>query len=181
MYINAKNDLMKKNIFQARYKPLLTAVLCLGVWNLWYMLVLSMGKHVVVPTARGNFFRKREQKTALHTCSIGETTVVVIPKSSLLFLIIGAQKSGTSSLFRYLLNHPNAVPPANWKRKKSTETHFFDHNVPPKSSTLFASDEEYFCYVRRYYLREYFEYNMLFHDATKGDGALFSFEKLLAT
>lgn len=38
------------------------------------------------------------------------------------FLIIGASKSGTSSLYNYLIRHPNIIPPI----KK--EVHFFDLN-----------------------------------------------------
>ncbi len=38
------------------------------------------------------------------------------------FLIIGAMKSGTSSLFSHLAQHPNVAP----SRKK--EVHFFDDN-----------------------------------------------------
>jgi len=36
------------------------------------------------------------------------------------YLILGAQRCGTSSLIRYLADHPQVVPPANW------EVHFFD-------------------------------------------------------
>ncbi len=39
------------------------------------------------------------------------------------FLIIGAQKSGTTSLFRYLTQHSSIVPPVNNK-----ELHYFDIN-----------------------------------------------------
>lgn len=36
------------------------------------------------------------------------------------FVIIGAQKAGTTSLFRYLVEHPDVIPPAQ------KEVHFFD-------------------------------------------------------
>ncbi len=39
------------------------------------------------------------------------------------FLIIGAQKAGTTSLFNYLAQHPNVVPP------DEKELHFFDYEV----------------------------------------------------
>ena len=39
------------------------------------------------------------------------------------FIIIGAQKSGTSSLFSYLSQHPQLVP--SYKK----EVHFFDGGV----------------------------------------------------
>lgn len=40
------------------------------------------------------------------------------------FLIIGAQKAGTTSLFRYLESHPSVVAPRN------KELHFFDSSAP---------------------------------------------------
>ncbi|MCI5147305.1 MAG: sulfotransferase, partial [Candidatus Electrothrix sp. AR3] len=38
------------------------------------------------------------------------------------FLVIGAQKSGTTSLFHYICQHPQVF------ENKSKEIHFFDHN-----------------------------------------------------
>ncbi|MEH7322822.1 sulfotransferase domain-containing protein, partial [Cytobacillus firmus] len=38
------------------------------------------------------------------------------------FLIIGAQKCGTTSLYNYLIQHPNIIS------AKHKEIHFFDYN-----------------------------------------------------
>lgn len=46
------------------------------------------------------------------------------------FLIIGAQKSGTSALFAYLARHPHVVPPAE------KEIHFFDQEANYRQGTL---------------------------------------------
>lgn len=53
------------------------------------------------------------------------------------FVIIGAQKSGTSSLHRYLLQHPEIVPGV----KK--EVHFFDGGLKPDIDT-FAQGENWY-------------------------------------
>ena len=51
------------------------------------------------------------------------------------FLIIGASKSGTTSLWNYIVQHPNVIP--NYKGKK--EIQFFDsktynRNIPLRGS-----------------------------------------------
>jgi len=117
--------------------------------------------------------------SAIHTCRIGNETVT-IPTSAPRFVIIGAMKAGTSSLFRYLLDHPDAVPTLNWSTKNSTEIHFFDLKFPWAARKRFDSDDDFHCHVRKVYAQTQYDYPTLLADATNGTGAssrLFSFDK----
>jgi Sulfotransferase domain len=60
--------------------------------------------------------------TSLHTCTLHDETVTIptVPY----FAIIGVQKAGTTSIVRYLGEHPDIMPPLFPKRK---EIHFFNN------------------------------------------------------
>ena len=118
---------------------------------------------------------KRKQ---IHACYVKNETFYV-PMTAPFFIIIGTQKSGSSSLFRYLLDHPDAVPPRNLIRNNSTETHFFDLHMPRRDSSRWQTDDEYYCHVRRVYTTTEFQYDRLMQNVLAGakERQLFSFEK----
>jgi len=85
-----------------------------------------------------------------HTCFDGTRNITI--RKTPMFVIIGSQKSGTSSLFHYLLQHPNILP-----------TKFFDWNFFPNGNPIRSFlnvtkrqlqntyDEEQDCQVRQLY------------------------------
>jgi hypothetical protein len=62
------------------------------------------------------------------------------------FIIIGAQKSGTTSLYHYLCQHPQLLP--SYKK----EVHFFDGGIDPSSDNF---DKGEFWYRAHFPLKEY--------------------------
>jgi len=77
-----------------------------------------MLKHLVkhtVPTGSRKRLKREMYRLGRMTASLR-----VLPD----FLILGAQKAGTSSLFSYLQDHPQVVMPLNIRK----ECHFFDHD-----------------------------------------------------
>uniref|UniRef100_A0A7S4IYN5 Sulfotransferase domain-containing protein n=1 Tax=Odontella aurita TaxID=265563 RepID=A0A7S4IYN5_9STRA len=116
-------------------------------------------------------------RSKVHTCHIGgglETKVHVPTQPH--FIIIGAQKCGTTSLFRYLIQHPNVHPPRNWIEEGSAEVHFFDFRIPTDRQHQFDTTDEFFCYVRKTYIQQYFYADVLLDAASNGTN-LVSFEK----
>lgn len=65
-----------------------------------------------------NYFLKKFKEISIHTLRILTSPLRVLPD----FIVIGAQKAGTTSLFNYLMEHPSIFPPF----KK--EIQFFDLN-----------------------------------------------------
>ena len=163
------------------------ALCCLVVWRETRSMVdvAAITANAVSTTSRSDAEEPWQPSVPpIHTCRI-ENGTVAIPTSAPRFVIIGAQKAGTSSLFRYLLDHPDAVPTRNWSTKNSTEVHFFDNKFPWGERKWFDSDEDFHCHVRRVYVQTQYDYPALLADASNntngsndaGTGRLFSFEK----
>jgi len=138
--------------------------------------------------------QQRRRRRRIHTCTIGNTTIQ-IPMTAPHFIIIGSQKSGSSALFQYLMDHPDAVPTRNYhlwtsttqqsqspqsqsphhhpptttttnaELTRSTETHFFDIHIPSKRQTNYPNDQEYWCHVSQVYATTYFAYDILLQNA----------------
>jgi hypothetical protein len=99
------------------------------------------------------------------TCSFGGQSheIPMVPN----FLIVGVQKSGTSSLFKYLMQHPNVIPARKFlesqdnttETRPGTETHFFDWFIPStiEERAKFMDQnglndhDEYLCFLRKQY------------------------------
>jgi len=118
-------------------------------------------------------------KKSMHVCHQGKTFVRTPKIPS--FIILGAQKSGTTSLFHYLIQHPNVVPPLNFLKKngegKSFEVHFFDRGgffAERKNST--TTEEEFYCSKRQKYFRRNFQVGKIKNAAQKGRN-LMTFDK----
>ncbi|GKY91438.1 hypothetical protein MPSEU_000116100 [Mayamaea pseudoterrestris] len=97
-----------------------------------------------------------DQKTAL---LLNETHQpqgenVSIPSQFPRFIVIGAQKGGTTALTEILKRHPNVM--AN--RLAPKEPHFFDFYVTKQDEPY--SDPAFLCGTRQRYLREYFNLNL---------------------
>ena len=90
-----------------------------------------------------------------YSCVYNGTTVT-IPLSPT-FIIIGVQKSGTSSLYRYLSNHPNIA--ATIQREPQWFSYRYNKVLQEAQYELGLSpDEETWCYVRwRYYSENYMD------------------------
>eukprot|EP00566_Odontella_aurita_P010575 CAMPEP_0113589350 /NCGR_PEP_ID=MMETSP0015_2-20120614/36039_1 /TAXON_ID=2838 /ORGANISM="Odontella" /LENGTH=381 /DNA_ID=CAMNT_0000495359 /DNA_START=287 /DNA_END=1429 /DNA_ORIENTATION=- /assembly_acc=CAM_ASM_000160 len=102
---------------------------------------------------------------AVHVCRIGNA-LVAIPTTAPRFIIIGAQKAGTTSLSKYLDQHPNVLPGNRF------EPHFFDFRVPGGVKRVsFTDDAEYYCFIRRQYATTMFKYDTLLAAANDGNGA----------
>ena len=89
-----------------------------------------------MPRARREFsLAERAWRRTLRLIRRGTSSLRVLPD----FLIVGAQKSGTSSLHAYLEEHPQLVAPPHRK-----ELHFFGqdlrYHTPPR--TLDPAPEE---------------------------------------
>jgi Sulfotransferase domain len=95
--------------------------------------------------------------TRLHSCTIHNTTHTFPEAPG--FIIIGAQKAGSSALYDYLKIHPNILAPSNSGRDK--ELHFLDWLVPNrKERNTFRmeqnmTEEELWCYYRRKYANNF--------------------------
>jgi Sulfotransferase family len=87
------------------------------------------------------------------------------------FLIVGVQKSGTTSLFKYLMQHPNVIPTKKFleiqdnvtETIKGTETHFFDWFIPSTALEWarfrrregLKDHDESLCFLRKQYTDYY--------------------------
>jgi len=111
-----------------------------------------------ISATRKNFQRNNNKSFSLYNCSISWSNYSLpqVPQ----FIIVGAQKSGTTALYEFLKEHPqiqgSSVP----------ETHFFDWHYPkgqneqdaflkkyhPMSpSSTHLTDEEWQCALRKTY------------------------------
>ena len=109
-----------------------------------------------------------------HTCMIGNVSITM-PRAPN-FVIIGAQKSGTTSLFNYLLQHPDIVPNSKYITKNNSEVHFFDTHSWEKSAT--TTEKEHTCHLQRAYIEgEFFAEKLLNASSNGGDRELMTFEK----
>lgn len=98
----------------------------------------------------------QQQLSQNHTCSIGNNNTLSFPQSPS-FIIIGAQKSGTSALAALLKMHPDIVGPGQ-DSTKPFELHFFDWMVPKREVRLermkemgLTSEDELFCHYSKQY------------------------------
>ena len=113
----------------------------------------------------------------LFTCNIGDVKVT-IPKAPS-FLIIGAQKGGTTSLFDYLMEHPNVRPSMNWflSNEKRHEIHFFDFEWRPfEQHNTFENESDFYCHVAKRYVEVNFDVNAILKADLYGR-TLVSFDK----
>lgn len=76
---------------------------------------------------------KKLGKKAFHTYKLLTWQKRALPD----FIIIGAQKAGTTSLFNYLSKHPDIIPPI------TKEVHYFDGGLNP-SIDNFAKGEKWY-------------------------------------
>ena len=113
----------------------------------------------------------------LYTCNIGETQIT-IPKAPS-FVIIGAQKGGTTSMFDHLLDHPNIRPTMNWflSGQLRHEVHFFDFEWGPlERGNDFKKQSNFFCLAAKSYVEINYDVNTLLKADLYGETML-SFEK----
>lgn len=79
------------------------------------------------PPAQNQPMREKSRDGAIYRCSYGPTnenrTTVVVPNNEPAFIIIGVQKSGTTSLLSHFRDHPQVLQS---KLKLRRELHFFD-------------------------------------------------------
>lgn len=87
---------------------------------------LSDASNSLSDSERG--FMEQRASTSLRSCSLRQNQTLTFPKAPH-FIIIGAQKCGTSTLSQYLAQHPNLIG-SNSSRDK--ELHFLDWNIPSK-------------------------------------------------
>jgi hypothetical protein len=102
--------------------------------------------------------------TKLHSCKIHKK-VYTFPEAPG-FIIIGAQKAGSSALYDYLKLHPNILAPSNSGRDK--ELHFLDWLIPNQMernkfrNEQNMTEEELWCHYRRIYAHN-FDVELLRH------------------
>ena len=116
----------------------------------------------------------------LYTCSIGDTKIT-LPKAPS-FMIIGAQKGGTSSLFEYLQEHPSIAPTMNviLSGGRRNEVHFFDFEWAlferNRKQHVQWSDSDYYCHAAKHYVETNFDVSSLLKADAEGK-VLLSFDK----
>jgi hypothetical protein len=94
-------------------------------------------------------------RTDLHTCQLSDNTTTTFPQAPS-FIIIGAQKAGSSTLADYLKLHPKIVS-SNSERDK--ELHFLDWMVPFKEvrnkqkEDMNVTEEQLWCQYREKYAK----------------------------
>lgn len=145
--------------------------LCISLFvHLNSMLVRSLKADV----SADSFWSGITPQSKIHTCCVRGDRVEIPTQPA--WIIIGAQKSATTTLFRYLIQHPNVLPPRNWVEEGSEEVHFFDFRIPTERRPEFKTTDEFFCFVRKTYLEQYFYKDALL-DAARNGTNLVSFEK----
>lgn len=101
-------------------------------------------------------------RTVRHICQLQNKSIIIptVPY----FAIIGAQKAGTTSLTRYLTEHPDIMPPLNPLRK---EIHFFDNvfRALKNNQLLFnrqlGINPEFWCLARKRYAETMYQMDPL--------------------
>ena len=116
---------------------------------------------------------------AYYSCQLSDTEYYNIPRQVPKFVLIGVQKSGTTSLLSYFRDHPSML---QTKRKFRREAHFFDSQFRGIKNELKqfrkSGDSRYkhkWCYVLQKYM-ELFEIEQIISNSTSAN-PLFTFEK----
>jgi Sulfotransferase domain len=115
--------------------------------------------------------------TTLHSCKIQNFTwtLPTVPY----FIIIGAQKGGTTSMSEWLKGHPDILPGRYPKRK---ESHFF-HGVfagivSDRTKGIWnGSDDEFYCLARRRYAEVVFDVPTTMKSMVNGRSSKICFDK----
>lgn len=111
-------------------------------------------------------------RTKMHACRLYNQTLT-FPEAPA-FIIIGAQKAGSSALADYLKLHPNIVGSSSDRDK---ELHFLDWMIPnqrqryEKQIEMNITEEELWCYYRHSYVQNFDT------DRLRRDPSLVAFEK----
>lgn len=119
----------------------------------------------------------RQAYTTLHTCRLHNKTVVV-PTAPYL-IIIGAQKAGTTSMTKWLNDHPQVSAGLHPNRK---ESHFF-HGIfagllaARKAGTWSGTDDEFYCWARQRYAEVLYDTRSLIKGMVNGRNPLITFDK----
>jgi Sulfotransferase domain len=135
-------------------------------------LMLDDAKHFRFQVHEQRLEPRTEAKTKRHSCQIHNETLTFPEAPS--FIIIGAQKSGSSALADYLKLHPSIIG-SNSLRDK--ELHFLDWTVPSKKKRdaekkeMSVTEDELWCYYRQKYAN-HFDTDLLGRNTS-----LVSFEK----
>ncbi|GKY96327.1 hypothetical protein MPSEU_000592400 [Mayamaea pseudoterrestris] len=91
-------------------------------------------------------------KVPMHTCRAGDQ-ILQMPEKVPGFLIVGAQKGGTTALFTLLNSQKDAMG------SEVPETHFFNHYIhqtPPGKKSLSRITDDDVCLLRNHYVKKYF-------------------------
>ena len=124
--------------------------------------------------------RRVQATTSLHTCQLHNETVTIptVPY----FVIIGAQKSGTTSIARYLGEHPDILPQLHPRRK---EVHFFNNVFQGLIANHWVLNKhndtlpEFWCRSRKRYVETMYQLDIFLRtiNETGGSTNLVSFDK----
>ena len=113
----------------------------------------------------------KSRNNAIYKCSYGATnenrTTVIVPNNEPAFIIIGVQKSGSTSLLSHFRDHPQVL---QTKRGLRREAHFFDgawfgvENGWEKLGLQGANDKH--CYALQEYMKLFHTETILAHSQT---------------
>lgn len=125
---------------------------------------------------------RNQAATSLHTCALHDE-IVTIPTVPY-FAIIGVQKAGTTSIVRYLGEHPDIMPPLFPKKK---EIHFFNNVFQGLKVDHWTSNKyndtmpEFWCRARKRYAETMFQVQrlnvMMSASESNGTTQFISFDK----
>mmetsp|Transcript_15442 Transcript_15442/g.33583 ORF Transcript_15442/g.33583 Transcript_15442/m.33583 type:complete len:475 (+) Transcript_15442:53-1477(+) len=118
-----------------------------------------------------------ERFSNLYTCSIGDVKITIPKVPS--FVIIGAQKGGTTSMFNYLMEHPNVRPSMNsfLSNGMRHEVHFFDFEWRAlEQYNSLQNKSDFYCHVAKRYVEINFDVNAMLKADLYGR-TLVSFDK----
>lgn len=110
-----------------------------------------------------------------YTCQYGRNDTLEMPRNTPTFVLIGVQKSGTTSLLTYFRDHPQILQTT---KKARREAHFFDGSVGPlkkKARKLKLTASQKWCFYLSHYAK-LFDLDALFRqqDTSK---PYYTFEK----
>mmetsp|Transcript_4343 Transcript_4343/g.6252 ORF Transcript_4343/g.6252 Transcript_4343/m.6252 type:complete len:415 (+) Transcript_4343:137-1381(+) len=124
-------------------------------------------------SASKDYYTESQLRNSLRSCVLRQHQTLTFPKAPH-FIIIGAQKSGSSALSEYLSQHPNLVG-SNSDREK--ELHFLDWEIPfekeraKKQKEMNVTEDGLWCFYGEKYA------NLFDTDLLRKNSSILAFEK----
>jgi Sulfotransferase domain len=158
--------------FVRQQKNFITTVHELSESKAFFLMLDDATHHRIENPSKRTASKQIVKRTKIHSCRLYNETLT-FPEAPA-FIIIGAQKAGSSALADYLRLHPNIVGSI---AERDKELHFLDWMIPnerqryEKQLEMNVTEEELWCYYRQSYVKNFDA------DRLRRDPSLVAFEK----